>query len=305
MPGQQIMVLGFQASGKTTFAAALWHLVDSREINGTALVKGKHNGDFQYLEEISSAWAAGWAVARTRSQEWKPIAINLRRVVRDTDVRLSFVDIAGETVERMFVTREVDERVEPLIRGAAGILLFVSALRPQDDDSIVDLYSEFPDEAPPEPVDEPAEARSHALGGAAPDEAVQFKVEMTPHQVQLTDLLDAFADYPLEMRPARIAVIISAWDRAQGALTPENWLEDHMPLLFQYLATHAEEFESRIYGVSAQGGHVPSKENPTEPSDRAELLKQPAASRRIKVVGHGAGCHDLTHPIAWLSGVES
>ncbi|MGR3481667.1 TRAFAC clade GTPase domain-containing protein [Salipiger marinus] len=303
MSGQEIMVLGFQASGKTTFAAALWHLVDSREINDTALVKGKHNGDFRYLEEISAAWAAGWVVGRTLSEEWRPIAINLRRVVPETDIRLSFVDIAGETVERIFVTREVDDRVEPLIRDASGLLLFVSALRPKDDDSIVDLYLEFPNEAPPESADEPAEAGSSA-SAAGPGEAIPFKIEATPQQVQLVDLLDSLADEPLEMRPERIAVIISAWDRAHGASTPEAWLEDHMPLLFQYLATHADEFETRIYGVSAQGGHVPSKENPAEPSDRAELLMQPEASRRISVVGHGAGQHDLTHPIAWLSGVE-
>lgn len=304
MSDREIMVLGFQASGKTTFAAALWHLVDSREINDTALIKGRHNGDFQYLERISLTWAAGWVVGRTLSEEWRPIAINLRRLVPDTDVRLSFVDIAGETVERIFVTREVDERVEPLIRGASGLLLFVSALRPKDDDSIVDLYLEFPDEAPPEPVDEPAEAGTNA-STAGPSEAIPFKVEATPQQVQLVDLLDSLADEPLEMCPERVAVIVSAWDRAHGASTPEAWLEDHMPLLFQYLATHADEFETRIYGISAQGGHVPSKENPTEPSDRAELLKQPDASRRIRVVGHGAGHHDLTHPIAWLSGVES
>ncbi len=304
MSDREIMVLGFQASGKTTFAAALWHLVDSREISDTALVKGRHNGDFQYLEKISAVWAEGWAVDRTRSQEWLPITINLRSLVSETDVRLSFVDIAGETVERIFATREVDGRVDPLIREASGLLLFVSALRPIDDDSIVDMFLAYPDEAPPEPADDPVEAGSDA-SSAGSGEAVPFKVEMTPQQVQLVDLLDSFADDPLAMRPARIAVIISAWDRAHGASTPEAWLEDHMPLLFQYLATHSDEFQTRIYGVSAQGGHVPSKENHTEQSDRAEMLKQLEASRRIKVVGHGAGDHDLTHPIAWLSGVEN
>ena len=304
MSDREIMVLGFQASGKTTFAAALWHLVDSREISDTALVKGRHNGDFQYLEKISAVWAEGWAVDRTRSQEWLPITINLRSLVSETDVRLSFVDIAGETVERIFATREVDGRVDPLIREASGLLLFVSALRPIDDDSIVDMFLAYPDEAPPEPADDPVEAGSDA-SSAGSGEAVPFKVEMTPQQVQLVDLLDSFADDPLAMRPARIAVIISAWDRAHGASTPEAWLEDHMPLLFQYLATHSDEFQTRIYGVSAQGGHVPSKENRTEQSDRAEMLKQLEASRRIKVVGHGAGDHDLTHPIAWLSGVEN
>jgi hypothetical protein len=305
MSDQEIMVLGFQASGKTTFAAALWHLVGSREINDTALVMGKHNGDFRYLEEIAAAWAAGWVVGRTRSEDWRPIAINLRSRVPETDIRLSFVDIAGETVERIFATREVDERVEPLIRQASGVLLFVSALRPQDDVSLVDLYLEFPDEAPPEPTDALAEAGGSAPGSTASVETVAFEVEKSPHQVQLADLLDAFCDEPLEMRPARIAVIISAWDRAHGAATPEAWLQDHMPLLFQYLATHANEFKTRIYGVSAQGGHVPKKESPTEPSDRDKLLKEPKASRRIRVVGHGSGSHDLTHPIAWLSGVGS
>lgn len=304
MSDREIMVLGFQASGKTTFAAALWHLVDSREISDTALVKGRHNGDFQYLEKISAVWAEGWAVDRTRSQEWLPITIDLRSLVSETDVRLSFVDIAGETVERIFATREVDGRVDPLIREASGLLLFVSALRPIDDDSIVDMFLAYPDEAPPEPADDPVEAGSDA-SSAGSGEAVPFKVEMTPQQVQLVDLLDSFADDPLAMRPARIAVIISAWDRAHGASTPAAWLEDHMPLLFQYLATHSDEFQTRIYGVSAQGGHVPSKENRTEQSDRAEMLKQLEASRRIKVVGHGAGDHDLTHPIAWLSGVEN
>ena len=38
--GTRYMVFGIQASGKTTFAAALWHLVDSEEIP-TALIKGK------------------------------------------------------------------------------------------------------------------------------------------------------------------------------------------------------------------------------------------------------------------------
>jgi hypothetical protein len=300
------MVLGFQASGKTTFAAALWHLVDSREISNTALAKGKHNGDFRYLEKIAKAWAAGWAVGRTLSEEWLPVEINLRRLEPATDVRLSFVDIAGETVERIFATREIDNRVEPLIRRASGILLFVSTLRPQDDDSIVDLFLPFPDEAPPEGADEAINAENNATGEAAvPIETVAFEVGMTPLQVQLTDLLDSFCDAPLGMRPSRVAVIISAWDKAFGTAMPQDWLQDHMPLLNQFLTAHADSFETRFYGVSAQGGHVPMKEKPDEPSDRAQLLKERVASKRIKVVGHGAGQHDLTHPIAWLSGFES
>src|SRR5437016_3740918 len=39
MNGHRYLIVGFQGSGKTTFAAALWHLVDGKEVSA-ALVKG-------------------------------------------------------------------------------------------------------------------------------------------------------------------------------------------------------------------------------------------------------------------------
>ena len=60
------LVMGLQGSGKTTFAAALWHLVDMGEVD-TVLVKGTHTGDFRYLEEIAQDWAEGWQVQRTKT----------------------------------------------------------------------------------------------------------------------------------------------------------------------------------------------------------------------------------------------
>lgn len=51
------VVIGFQGSGKTTFAAALWYLLDSRATEvPTALFKGRHTGDYKYLEAIAAAW---------------------------------------------------------------------------------------------------------------------------------------------------------------------------------------------------------------------------------------------------------
>jgi hypothetical protein len=142
-----------------------------------------------------------------------------------------------------------------------------------------------------------------------------FRPELTPQQVQLVDLLDAMADFPISMEPSKIAVIISAWDTEMRGRkrSPEAWLADCMPLLSQYLETHSDVFETRIYGVSAQGGHVPKREKPgnkrdpmlEEKSDREELLDKKPASARIAVVGHGSSDHDLTHPIAWLSGLDT
>lgn len=339
MAGHRHVVIGFQGSGKTTYAAALWHLVDSREVP-TALAKGRHNGDYRYLEKIASAWGQGWQVERTGLGTWQPVTINLRSEAVPDEIALSFVDMSGETFEQVFSSREFDANVETMARGCEGLLLFVSADRVMDDVTIVDIGTRFPDDMPDEQEeddDDEAEARAEPdadgeIGGDAPaadtsdaadaekvedadarpdapaappsDAPDVFKPERTPRQVQITDLLDAFADEPIDLKPARIAVVISAWDMVREERTPDAWLAESMPLLHQYLQTHDDLFETRIYGVSAQGGRLPKREKPEADSDRSRLLDEKVASRRIRVVGHGAGAHDLTHPIAWLSGLE-
>lgn len=294
----QHMVMGLQSSGKTTFAAALWHLVESREID-TVLKKGRHNGDYKYLESISTSWAAGWQVRRTASDEWEFIRINLLHPINGGQIELNFVDLSGETFEKIFVTRAVDERVAELLGGMNGLLLFVTTLRPRDDVSLVDVGMAMP-EAMSEETQENAFV-SNEDGSAAQSE---FAPSSAPQQIQLVDLLDALSDAPISMRPDRIVVIVSAWDRALSHIEPEGWLRDRMPLLYQYLKSHEANTPYRVYGVSAQGGTLPKKDEEEQKSDRASLLKMRIAGERIKVIGHNAAAHDLTHPIRWLSGLE-
>nr|WP_255616625.1 hypothetical protein [Microvirga puerhi] len=293
--------MGLQSSGKTTFAAALWYLVDSREID-TVLSKGRHNGDFQYLETISSSWAAGWQVPRTSSDSLEPIRINLLHSQSNEEIDLHFVDLSGEAFEKIFATRMIEEKIKSLFSSMQGLLLFVTAIRKKDDLSILDVGLAMPDEMPSEVDDD-------EIVPAAESDPIQklseFSPSSSPQQVQLVDLLGALADAPLFKQPSRIAVIISAWDKAPPQTEPEQWLKTRMPLLYQYLRNQQLEIPFRVYGVSAQGGSVPKKEQPNVPSDRAELLKVKIAGERIKVVGHDAANHDLSHPIRWLSGLES
>lgn len=325
-------MIGFQGSGKTTYAAALWYLVDARaKETPTLLSKGTHRGDYSYLEKIAAAWESGYQVARTNIGTWRSIAINLRSESVDGDIELSFVDMSGETFEQVFASREYDARIETMARGCEGLLLFVSADRKIDDVTLVDVGMALPEDMPEETddeedndelADEPgyggdeapevttasrsvaegeAEAGQTAAGPVRPSD---FTPALTPRQVQIVDLLDALADVPVNLQPARVAVIVSAWDLVAPDTAPEEWLARSMPLLHQYLHSRASEFETRIYGVSAQGGRLPKREKPDEESDRKKLLEEPVAGRRIRVVGHGAGTHDLTHPIAWLSGLD-
>ena len=277
MTPDRYLVFGFQSSGKTTFAAALWHLLDSRETE-TALSKGKHVGDYRYLEEIAQAWCEGWQVERTKAEQVESIRINLLHPGTGSELVLEFTDLSGEKFEKAFATRLCVPTLVNLVKEASGILLFVTADRLIDDVTILEAFPEEEEEAVPED---------------APGEEI-------PLQVQIVDLLQALRLPPFAKRPVRIAVIVSAWDLTTES-SAQNWLAQKMPLLDQYLKHGIGPAEARVYGVSAQGGQI-SKKGQAPGPDRDRLLALDRPSERIKIVGPDVRDHDLTGPLLWLSG---
>jgi hypothetical protein len=280
------LVFGFQSSGKTTFAAALWHLVDSREVQ-TALAKGKHVGDFRYLEEIARSWCAGWQVERTKTQQVEEIKINLLHPGSGTELVLEFADLSGETFEKAFATRLCPPTFVDIVKDASGLLLFVSADRLLDDVTILDAFA----------GEEAAQAAPEDDQGETPWDPAK-----TPLQVQIVDLLQALRFPPFVKRPFKVVVIVSAWDLTDET-SSDSWLAKKMPLLDQYLRNGDASAEVRVYGVSAQGGQL-SKEGEAAGPDRDRLLALDRPSERIKIVGTDVREHDLTGPLLWLSGLD-
>jgi hypothetical protein len=251
-------------------------------------VKGKHVGDFRYLEEIAQAWSEGWRVGRT--QQVEEVKINLRDPSSNADMVLEFADLSGETYERAFATRLCTPAFIELVKDAAGVLLFVSADRVLDDVTILDAFGDLSEE-------------NHVKAVSREDdggEEVPWNPEKTPLQVQIVDLLQTLQLAPFIKRPFKIAVIVSAWDLS-AETSAETWLEKKMPLLDQYLRNGEGATDMRVYGVSAQGGKLTKKGEP--PSvDRERLLSIVPASKRILIVGNDVSEHDLTAPIKWLTG---
>jgi hypothetical protein len=95
---------------------------------------------------------------------------------------------------------------------------------------------------------------------------------------------------------------ISAWDKAQDeGLSPEMYLKTKLPLLDQYLKVGLDQWDWRVYGLSAQGGDYDSTDPKVAKTDDAATLRTlDRPSERIQVIGHGAAIHDLTEPLAWL-----
>lgn len=293
MNPHRYMVFGFHRAGKSTFAAALWHLLDSRELK-TALEKGRHSGNYQYLEEIAQSWSEGWEVDRTKSDQVENVAINLKHLQSGTELTLEFTDLPGERFETAFANRLCSPEFVQLVNESNGMLLFVSADRKIDGVTILDALGS--DEEDEESAEEPLTPTM----STAPAEDPPWIPEKTPLQVQIVDLLQAMQRPPFEARPPRVAVIVSAWDLTNET-EAEEWLAKRMPLLSQYLTSGQGAVDVRVYGVSAQGGQLSKKEDGPSP-DRDRLLKVQPPSRRIRIIGPDVREHDLTCPLLWLGG---
>jgi len=305
------MVLGLQASGKTTYAAALWYILANGGVD-TVLKQGKHAGDYSYLDRIAERWEKGYKVPRTEHFEQQAVEINLVDPASDGEVSLQFTDLPGEGFERAFASRRLADPIFQALHDIDGLMLFVSAADGKDNTSIIDVVKGLAaeDDEDLDVDDDDAEEDDgeidEVVGGAEAAQnakEIAFEPGHTPRDVQLVDILSSLQDRPVNGEFPRVAVIISAWDKVVRHRDPAKWLAARMPLLNQYLANMGAPI--RIYGVSAQGGDVPEGPKAKDELDRRKLLAISNAGERIKVVGHGAGDHDLTHPIRWLGGLES
>ena len=151
--------------GKDDLRGRPWHLLDSREIQ-TALVKGKHVGEFRYLEEIAQSWCEGWQVKRTGSDQVEDVHINLRHPGSGAEFVLEFTDLPGEKFEKAFSTRLCTPAFVDLIKHASGLLLFVSADRYVDDVTILDALGAEPQEDAAKPEGHDQAPGSTATGGS-------------------------------------------------------------------------------------------------------------------------------------------
>ena len=273
-------IVGLPSSGKTTFLAALWHLIDAGEVR-TKLVLDRLVGDHTYLNTITEAWRRCEEVPRTSRASETKLAIYVHEPTSGLKIALGFPDLSGESFEEQFAARRCSLDYVDGFAGNGGIMLFVSANRRADGLTLADLA--------------PAIA-----GGEEPDQqpAVREWVPSdVPQQVQLVDLLQFLQRPPFARRRRRLAVIVSAWDLVlEPKPTPDQWLAREMPLLHQFLMNNSESFCAQVYGVSAQGGDVKG-------AGRIALARQ-TPSERIQCHGSGVDAHDLTAPVVWISGAD-
>jgi hypothetical protein len=308
--GKAIVAVGLPESGKTTFLAALWHLLTNKKVVIRLSLEKLAAEEAQYLRAISTRWVQAKKQERTFHSGNKTVKLPLKSECGEV-FDLTFPDIAGEAFSEMWEMRECTTAVAKALR-ATGVLLFihVDKIKPPgwiaDDAALADGLSEAPAEVdanalPSAPANVPADATTEAQGEGQAGATVKWKPESSPTQVQLVDMLRCLQVPPLNVGPRKLAVVLSAWDKVEDdEVSPERFLELHLPLLHQYLAHGlADGWSHRTFGVSAQGAEYDDLKGP--PSAEADRMRDmEAPSRRIKVVVGDTTSHDLTEPVNWL-----
>ena len=263
---KQVLMVGLPESGKSTYLGALYYLLRKGRDERLTLVE--EPAERGYLQELEDKWLRFRAFERSTHPGAKPVELLLGSP-SDGRFTLSMPDVTGESYSHLWEDGVWSEPVRSFAQEAEAIILFV---RPNN-------------------LKQPELIDVSAGPSSGDTKWIEWEPEMAPTQAVLCDLLESIKR-ERGGSPARTAVVVSAWDVVRDlGVSPQQWLELQVPLLWQWLDAQEEPFEFEAFGISAQGGDV------TDQATREGLAENADPLERIL---RGPGAHDLIDPLLWL-----
>lgn len=274
MTQHTVFMAGLPDAGKTTFIAALWHLIFSKTADTLLRFDTVEGIDTQHLTDLRNEWLKAKKPARTKFAMERTAVLKLKNAAGDK-LALSLDDLAGEGFRRMWTARRASAKVSNIARSADRFLLFVNVANIQLPRTTAELKA--------------------TSGGESMGKPTPFDAKRAPTAVQVTDILQQLMRAPISARPSKIAVGLTAWDEVSAdGLSPQELMVERMPLLNQYLQGLGKRVEIKLFGLSAQGGSYEVDE------ERKRVLDTIDPSDRILIVDDEGSSRDLTRMLSWL-----
>lgn len=263
--------MGYPATGKTTYLAALWYTVTNALTSADIKYELSTMNDEAYLCQIVSKWLNAEQLDRTLLEQEQPnICIELKNKNDNSVFKLSFPDLSGETFSNIYANRKIKKTLISSIENADIIMLFINV------ENVYDV-SFIPE------------------NGLSLNESDSLGPKMRKPErddlisIQIIELLQIVNNIK-KNTPINLRVIISAWDLAKSDVTPEKYLQKRINILWQFLESNKDIFDTQFWGVSAQGGDLEK--------DSGTLLEIANPIDRIRVVNNlGETSKDITLPI--------
>jgi hypothetical protein len=274
------MLLGEQATGKSSLLVALYGALVNRRVEDLRIVRTID--DVEFLSRGLLAFGRQESLQRTEIDSDARLLVELARA--EQLVTLDIPDRSGELLKHMLDARIWDSGLLAQIRLAEGAMLFLRA------DELTAEQSP-PAAAPVLTAGIEWSAETVEVQAPPPPPPAPWSPALMPADARAVDLLQSLLDQRSE--PLPLAIIISAWDSVgEPAPSPRDWLSESVRLLDQYLESHADRLPHAAFGVSAQGGDFTSglagQLVGADPWDRAYL------------VGPDGMRETLASPILWL-----
>lgn len=306
----RLCLLGIPKTGKTTYLAALWSYLRS------GLPEDQYRitelpADTAYLDAIWSAWATGDPMPRSGPEVSDHIEFTIE-VPDLPPLQVVLPDLPGEKFINAIRRPVIDDGPGKAILNADLLLLFVNCQSAWMFEPLGDHPTD-PDAAaePPPPANEsnarPGDAAYLDFGDPPhPDGEVQAtEGEGTPPRFREFDigsldtdtlnyeLLERLEDLLADAGFPPLLIVVSAWDiyanDPDPDLSPETWLRDHQPMLWQHVQELRRTMTIGVVGVSAQGADY---------QDQPEIVEQ---DPQIRAWGtdHNGKKTDIGGPLRW------
>lgn len=284
------LVIGLPKAGKTTFLAALWYLAESQTVPGSLILE-RLSDDCRHLNEIKDDWLHLRTARRTNLSGEQHVSMLLKDTETGREGELIFPDLSGETFEKQWADRAWPRSYGDIVRQANSVLLFVHPSH---------IVKPFTIAQADRLLEAAGEARADTVE-AGDSQRQEWHPDKAPTQIKLVDILQITEPQLCSPRPIRLALIVSAWDCVlrHENIGPEQWVSRELPMLHQYLLSNRDLYQTRFYGVSAQGGDF------DDAVDRRSLESTSEASERVIIVGSHCSAHDISEPVRWTAGLSA
>jgi hypothetical protein len=177
------LLIGLPSTGKTTFLAAFWHIVDSDQVPGSLSLKKLH-GDRNHLNAIRDRWLRCEAIGRTVQSGESIVSMRLVNPANHETTEVLFPDMSGETFNLHWLEKRWSKEYDLLVSEASGVLLFIHpghVIEPVQIREAEDLVQEIRENG-----DDSDEDSS--------EETIPWNADSAATQVKLVGLLQFFVD---------------------------------------------------------------------------------------------------------------
>ncbi len=286
-------MIGMPGTGKTTMIAAIYHVVESGQVEDSLqLVDLGENRE--YLVQLLSRWLDCLPLDRTKIGEEQVVTMKLQDASTGNVTELALPDVSGETFRDHWEQRKSTKVFDDLARQSDGALFLVHPDTVHEAVRInlrKDVAYVLEDDE-----DRDDSSTDRTLSETQNESAAEWSPRSTPTQVQLVDVLQIMLREPHIYPLSRVAVIVSAWDSVKDDYKlPSAWLAKRLPMLDQFIKANSDRISFKVFGVSAQGAALDK--------DNTALLAVSPQAKRIEVVTDVIdeyNKHDITAPIKWL-----